>query len=1072
MSTLTILRTLPLTNGWQGQGFGGALAYPSQVLTIPWSSQHPIRTICGNPSWCTPGSEHAVARSAIIIIGPAGWKRQTARRPPASISPRCAYPSCGVGGGSMKRPGSATERWVRQRPAVPERSDGCDLCRVRKGILRPCALLSVAENVGRLSPFRPPAPIRTRMEHRDVLIKRVRRRQHSSCDQCRKAKRACDAAFKGEHAPLHDTSASTSTVRHPLYPGKTRVPAAKCSNCLKAGRNCTFEWLECALPKVSKGFKRKPQPRHDLTPSRERSGSKSSHNSTYASIFESDPDVFSDLGIQNLDFDHIDDVELFGDWVLKDSSFDPGVSAAQLHGLTGSDGTDNQTPAWEPFLRSNINPASLLHARSWTEDNTVLQSIEEVHDQELTITQGQQSQHEEQEPYPPGSCIAPSECSSAPIFTDDEFSSSLFSTNTLSSGTNRWLLAQNWLRVYHDSLENALSCWLTERNCPYTLTRTGGNGLSSAWGPQWSNRIYKRVCSLDNFVNEMPGRCISRTENSMAGKALNAAVMAFGVQWAQAGNRGNLRDRVSSFISPSSVHEEMNLPAADEFGRSVQEALWNQARQALQEAAGIQSYRVAFANIIFSLTQRPLDPQDWAQSTSWKPRGGDWGNAGSFQSGLTVPPNCGRSGPRQLGLDARWEALQEIINADGPPVFLEAASRQLISSRWKWEQYSRQQAMGSSRSSYDFQRANRWPSTATVTPSREHRETFQLLSWLAIMFDTLSSAILRRPPVVADEDTSIDSSDPWETVPESPVDVSEDGFPASSLKDIDLDGWEPGSLPPKPPKQRHSSDIWDSFFLENEDLERRNQNQRSFSLEAAAAILCDAAPVKVLLFRKVGHIQRLMSRRARSDALEQALDKAVKVYTFWNRSYGKFIAQCVSKHHELPARIQSWYLVLAGHWHLGAILLADVVEELDEAGLSQPAQRNMRRMCNFSDDMRRKNATAISELCRCSLHGHSLSFPTASEFTYPVNQVALLSEPWTLVLIQSFSRAGYVFVSQLNAPPRRMNAGWSTVEDERNLARRRCEYCIEGLLNLANKSDMAFLAGRFLRDCLRDLDSF
>ncbi|EXJ88905.1 hypothetical protein A1O3_01969 [Capronia epimyces CBS 606.96] len=911
------------------------------------------------------------------------------------------------------------------------------------------------------------------MDQRNVLIKRVRRRQHSSCDQCRKAKRACDAAFQAEHEHFHHASPVASTPRHTAHQGKPQIPVARCSNCQKAGRNCTFEWLECALPKANKGIKKKSQPRNDIDASREGSTAHfSTQKPAYASTLGSDPDFFADLGTANLGLDHIDDADLFDIWRSPDILFDHGVSAAHFDGFTNPCAASNPIP-------STNKPPPMAMARSWIEDEPELPSLEDIQDQEVMDLEEQSYQEGGQGLYPtdpwfqePETSLlfANSECSSVPMISDDEISSSLLSTSTLSSGTNRWLLAQNWLRVYHDSLENALSCWLTERNCPYTLARNDADGLAGVWGPQWSNRIYKRVCSLDRFVNDLPGRSPSRTENSMAGKALNAAVMAFGVQWAQAGDRASFRDRISSFMATSSVHNAMNLPAADGFGRSVQETLWYQARQALQDAAGIQSYRVAFANIVFSLTQRPLNLQDWAQSTTWKPRNENQRCASSVRSGLTPQSDSGGSGLRDRGLGSRWDALQEIINADGPPIFLEAASRQLISSRWQWERYNRQKAKETVRSPSGSHWERGRASTASVTPSRKHRETFQLLSWLAIMFDTISAAILQRPPVVPDEDTGIDSSDPWETTPQSPPDLSDDDFSASSARDIDLDGWDPVFMSPKPQKQLGSSDIWDSFFLQSQDLEDGNESQRSYKLDDAASILCDAAPVKVLLFRKVGHIQKLMSRRAGSEALEQAVEKALRVYAFWNRSYGRFIAQCMTRHHDLPARIQSWYLVLAGHWHLGTILLADVVEEMDEAGLSRSAQRDRRRMSNFSNDMRRKNATAISELCRCSLHGDSLSFPTAREFTFPVNQVALLSEPWTLVLIQSFSRAGYVFVSQLIAPRRWRNAGWSTVEDERNLAKRRCGYCIEGLLNLGNKSDMAYLAGKFLKDCLNELD--
>ncbi|EXJ94721.1 hypothetical protein A1O1_03118 [Capronia coronata CBS 617.96] len=902
------------------------------------------------------------------------------------------------------------------------------------------------------------------MDQRNVVIKRVRRRQHSSCDQCRKGKRACDAAFMREQTHLDTVAGTASIARYDPHQGKPRAPAAKCSNCQKAGRNCTFDWLECALPRATKGIKKKLQSRNDGDTAKERSETQfSTQQSTYPSTLESDPDLFSDVGTQNLNVAHVNDPELFDIWGSPEILFDQGVSEGQF---LDSFATDTQAVGWETSFTPTNNPPFQLDSRSWPGNEPVLRLVENVQDPEEMVLENQQYKGADQELYstdpwsPDTLLLTTPRYSSAPTVLDDDLPPSLLSETTLSSETNRWLLAQNWLRVYHDSMENALSCWLTERNCPYTLTHSGTNGLANVSGPQWSNRIYQRVCNLDKAINNLPGRRLSSKENSMAERALNAAVMAFGVQWAQAGDRGGIRHHTSSFAATSSVHEEMNLPTANEFGRSVQETLWNQARQALQDAAGVESYRVAFANIIFSLTQRPLNPQDWTLTRSWKPR------AESIQLAPTSPSDCGVSAAHSEGLDSRWDALQEILSADGPPVFLEAASRQLISSRWKLEQYNRKNARKTVRSPDGSQWEGTRACAASIVLSREHRDTFRLLSWLAIMFDTLTAAILRRPPVVPDEDTSIESSDPWESTLES-----SGGLSNSSARGIDLDGWDAGLRPrkPKPKQQLQTPDIWDDLFLQDQDFDDHEVKQHSYSLDDAAAVLCDAAPVKVLLFRKVGHIQKLMARRAGSEALEQAVDKALSVYMFWNSSFGKFITHCMRGHHNLPARIQSWYLILAGHWHLGAMLLADVIEEMDQAGLSHPARKRSRQMSDLSNDMRRKDAIAISELCRCSLYGSALSFPAAREFTYPVNQVALLSEPWTLVLIQSFSRAGYVFVSQLHAPRRRRNAEWSTVEDERILARMRCEYCIEGLLHLSNKSDMAYLAGKFLRDCLSDL---
>ncbi|KIX00755.1 uncharacterized protein Z518_09820 [Rhinocladiella mackenziei CBS 650.93] len=935
------------------------------------------------------------------------------------------------------------------------------------------------------------------MEQRSIVVKRVRRRQNSSCDQCRKAKRACDAAIRAEHTDADGSSFPASTGRSTVRHANSRIPAAKCSNCQRNGRECTFEWLELALPKTIKANKKRTQHFGHVDVSRQSSFRVTSQPSTNSPTQGSTSDrSFSDLDKINFDIDPVNR-GLFNIGETPELAFEEDLltSIHQEDDFTRGAFATNQSSNWQPHVSGMGNVLS--ESRGSTNNLPFRPSVDSFQEQSRVETDPEEIAQMDTDQSSAYTGVWESEMGSSLPWTlsesvptsktsDDGLSSSLVSSNGPALAVNRWLLTQNWLRVYHDSMENALSCWLTERNCPYTLPRgtirvdypqTNSNFsgvLPGVWGPQWSNRIYKRVCSLDQFSSSLPGKGLTKTESLLAGKALNAAVMAFGVQWAQSGERGKIRDHSPFFASMSSVPGEMNLPAADEFGRSVQETLWNQARQALQEAAGIQSYRLAFANIIFSLTQRPLNIDDWRQSTNWTRRNQKRNTARGMEPEMSISSAEGKPNSLDNSLDAKWEALQEIINADGPPIFLEAASRQILSSRWKWEQYGRQlEKQATSPRLGKLSESERKPLEGAI-PSQEHQETFKLLSWLAIMFDTISSTMLQRPLVVSDEDSSIETSDPWERTRRSSTYSSTDGVAAQTSMGIDLDGWDPGIGREGTPKESHSSDIWGRFFLETKDLQKLENlaaNQWHCTLEEAAAILCDAAPVKVLLFRKVGQIQKLMSRRARSEALEAAIEDTLSVFTFWNRSYGKFISQCMARHHELPSRIQSWYIVLAGHWQLGVILFADVVEEMDAANLSELPQREMRRVSNFSWGMRINSAITISELCRCSLHGPALSFPTAREFTYPVNQVALLSEPWTVVLIQSFSRAGYVFVSQLNSPEKRSSNAWTSWEEEVNLAKVRCGYCIEGLVNLGNKSDMAYLAATFLKDCLRELDS-
>lgn len=98
-------------------------------------------------------------------------------------------------------------------------------------------------------------------------------------------------------------------------------------------------------------------------------------------------------------------------------------------------------------------------------------------------------------------------------------------------------------------------------------------------------------------------------------------------------------------------------------------------------------------------------------------------------------------------------------------------------------------------------------------------------------------------------------------------------------------------------------------------------------------------PLKVLLFRRISHIQTLIYRGSDGERLEQAVQDAFRAYHHWNDTYRRFMLDCVANHDNLPPRIQSWYVILDGHWHLGAMLLADTLDSIDQAGIGMDLQR-------------------------------------------------------------------------------------------------------------------------------------
>lgn len=327
------------------------------------------------------------------------------------------------------------------------------------------------------------------------------------------------------------------------------------------------------------------------------------------------------------------------------------------------------------------------------------------------------------------------------------------------------------------------------------------------------------------------------------------------------------------------------------------------------------------------------------------------------------------------------------------------------------------------------------PQIDPILASHEHRSTLGLLFWLGVMFDTLSAAMYQRPLVVSDEDSQIESASP------SMLD---------SEYQVDVDGW---NIPRK--GIRDKRDVWGDFFLRI-PIERQEFSQAQprwpCSYEEAASVLSEATPVKVLLYRRVTQLQTLVYRGASRDCLEKVIEKTLLVYEHWNCKYQRFMLDCVANHELLPPRIQSWYVILDGHWHLAAMLLADVVESIDHGRLGSDTEREARQATDFVSTLRIDNAFAVGALARSSLHGQE---PTMHRhFHDSLSEVAFLVEPWTVVLIHSFAKAGIISLERLEMP------------GERNMLtecfRQNCEFCICALQYLGRKSDMAFLVARNL----------
>lgn len=649
----------------------------------------------------------------------------------------------------------------------------------------------------------------------------------------------------------------------------------------------------------------------------------------------------------------------------------------------------------------------------------------------------------------------------------------------LATFTNKSLITENLMKLYHDSMENALSCWLTERTCPYGNRALPLNEFGSIdpsmlreWGPDWSNRICRQVINLDRKFAIIQNRPLTRIEEKAASNALNLAIMAFATQWSQSSERSREKfqplnsnkapwERSNDFINDeaqgprySSHHLDDFISPAMEFDRIIQETLWAQARRAIQDATNIESFRVVFAHIIFALTQRPLNVDE--RFPFPRPKVSKVSSSGLHAHLASESEDNEQNISTSETMDREEHSrligeIEDVIDQDGPPVFLEQGLRHMHALRCKVERVKAQRWKSKDESG----RINPGVDSTHAQLTQEDKKTVDLLYWLSVMFDTLSAAIHTRPLVISDEDSDIHDEGPHNTNYPRRYGPSREYRQVPTMKKNVSDRL----------MSKNTSKLWSSFFFQDQAPRNSTPPIRwPCSYQSAAATLADAAPIKVLLFRKVTRIQTLILRHASGEQLEEAIKDALMVHQYWNALYGPFILDCVAHHDQLPARIQSWYICLTGHWYLAVLLLADTIEIIDTNGqLGLESHRRRRESCGLVTALRRCTSHAVANLARCSCPREDASFPDSGEFHFAVNQGAILTEPWTQVLIRVFAKAGALLLANAAASRYRTNPKQSC-----NQALERSESCVLALWYLGRKSDMAFLAAKVLTEALKN----
>jgi hypothetical protein len=603
-------------------------------------------------------------------------------------------------------------------------------------------------------------------------------------------------------------------------------------------------------------------------------------------------------------------------------------------------------------------------------------------------------------------------------------------TDLLSSG-NKIILTERLLQIYHESFENALACWLTERTCPYSAKVD--DSLVSRTGPDW-NRIYHRVFRLDRLASSTRGRQLTIDEDRTVSKALNLSILSFATQWVQSPGKDKTRYPFHHDMPAHGTvfNGEAQGPRDEvKFDRTIQVVAWHKARTALQSADKVESFRLALAHLVFALTQQPVVSSDKSQegdenetTEQYSPLGLD--ETEEENSTAALDPEKSDSS----GCETLMSKLSLAIDAEGPSDHLEKGLRLIHFLK------SRMAMCGDgSRSNVDRGGRRHQPSANRIDVA--DRATVDMLFWLGVMFDTLSSAMHKRPLVISDEDSDVYANEP------KPTSRTIQNSRNSTTGNSDRTEWDEHLLAHQSARLERNPTRWPCVF------------------EEASSLLCDAAPIKILLYRKITRIQTLLARSCSQEMIEESITAALDVYDHWERLYAPFVRDCICNHDRLPPKIQSWYVCLTGHWHFATLLLADLIEVVDESGLGTEVMQAQRSSCEMVAHFRESNCQTLSDLARCACP-HDVSLAKLQDPHLACDRETLLTEPWTAILIRAFARAGVILLESESMLP---HHGSSIVWTEEE-ALRRADDCVRALWYLARRFDMALAAAKILRDAL------
>ncbi|KAI7972168.1 hypothetical protein EIK77_001734 [Talaromyces pinophilus] len=579
--------------------------------------------------------------------------------------------------------------------------------------------------------------------------------------------------------------------------------------------------------------------------------------------------------------------------------------------------------------------------------------------------------------------------------------------------TNKILISDSLLQIYHDVLENNLACWLAEDTCPYRLQWRRPDPLSISqspipetqmhpeWGVAWSNRMFHRIRQLDRSAQSAKLIRLTAYENQCASKALSLAVMAFATQWAQGKRRWDGfhgRSRCESFM------DHAGEALGDEFEQAFQQSVWEQARRELQNVSDLECFRVVFAELIFGLIQKPS-------------------SANEYDLDATI--GSATRNPCKSVSSSILPKIADILVREGPPIFMERAARKIHALKYRFEAYRagfREGAL-SCESELDVE--------VPQGMGAEDSQTIGLLYWLAVMFDTVSSSTNERPVVIPDQECQHDGAQ------RAPKGIIE--RPVTNVR-------------------------WKLDLYAQDDTERPSILHWPCPYEVATRAVARSAAVKVLFFRHISYLQNGLRNCESGLAIEEIINTTLSVYRYWEITHGAFFRDLTMNYESVPPRIKSWFPCISIPWHLGSLMLANLIDFVDENRLGCDSHREKRLHVDLAARIRRASSIELAQFAAVIIPqavGTMGSKPLPGAH-FAVNESPALTEPWTILLIRAFTKAAVFHMSEMEEL---QNKQWFDVDDTGEALRvstARAESCIRALQFLGSKSRMAEAIGKVL----------